>query len=57
LAVDKGQCSYRKGPVLALRHRQHQAAENLVCPFAADGRNVDLIIVCGILFRPDGTEL
>lgn len=57
LAAEKGVCSYRKGRVLALRHREHQSAENLVCPFAADGRNVDLIVVCGILFRPDGTQI
>lgn len=57
LAVERRQASYRKGRVLALRHREHQSAENLVCPFAADGTNVDLILVCGILFRPDGSQL
>lgn len=57
LAAEMGACSYRKGRVLALRHREHQTAENLVCPFAGDGRNVDLIIVCGILFRPDGSQV
>lgn len=57
LAVEQRQGSYRKGRVLALRHREHQSAENLVLPFAADGGTVDLIVVCGILFRPDGTQV
>lgn len=57
VAAEEGRCSYRKGRVLALRHREHQTAENLVCPFAADGRTVNLIVVGGILFRPDGSEV
>jgi hypothetical protein len=57
LAAEKAVCSYRRGRVLALHHREHQTAENLVCPFAADGQSVDLIVVCGILFHPDGTQL
>ncbi len=55
-ATERGVLSYRKGPVLAIRHREHQTAENLVCPFASDGRTVDMITVCGVLFRRDGTE-
>jgi len=56
-AVERGVLSYRKGPVLAIRHREHQSAENLVCPFASDGRTVDMITVCGVIFRRDGTEV
>ena len=55
-AAENNVVSYRKGPVLALRHREHQSAENLVCPFASDGRNVDMITVCGVIFRRDGSE-
>lgn len=56
-AAERGIMSYRKGPVLAIRHREHQSAENLVAPFAADGRTVDMIIVAGVIYRRDGTEV
>jgi hypothetical protein len=56
-AVERGVLSYRKGPVLAIRHREHQSAENLVCPFASDGRSIDMITVCGVIFRGDGSEV
>ncbi len=56
-AVERQIISYRKGPVLAMRHRQHQSAENLVCPFASDGHTVDMIITCGVIIRSDGTEV
>lgn len=55
-AVERGAISYRKGPVLAIRHREHQSAGNLVCLFASDERNVDMIRVCGVIFRRDGSE-
>jgi hypothetical protein len=55
-AVERGVLSYRKGPVPALRHREHQSVGNLVCPFASDGRTVDMITVCGVIFRGDGSE-
>ena len=56
-AAERGIMSYRKGPVLAIRHREHQSAENLVVPFATDGRTVDMIIVAGVIYRRDGTEV
>jgi hypothetical protein len=55
-AVEDGVISYRKGAVLAIRHREHQSVENLVCPFASDGRTVDMLTVCAVIFRRDGSE-
>ena len=56
-AAERGVMSYRKGQVLAIRHREHQSAENLVAPFASDGKTVDMIIVVGVIYRRDGTEV
>ncbi len=56
-AAERGVISYRKGKVLAIRHREHQSAENLVCPFSSDGHTVDMITVCGVIFRRDGSEV
>lgn len=55
-AAERGVMSYRKGPVLAIHHREHQSAENLVMPFATDGKTVDMIVVAGVISRRDGTE-
>lgn len=54
--VERRVATYRKGPVYLVHHKDHQTVENCMAPLAADGRTVDMIAVCSMLFWPDGRE-
>ncbi len=47
------QPSRRRGPARLWTHRDYACVENILLPFARDGRTVDLLIVYTVLFRTD----
>jgi PAS domain-containing protein len=53
--VENGQPSWRKGYPRLWTHRDFGAVENLLLPFARDGRTVDMLCALTVLFRRDGT--
>ncbi len=54
--VEQRVATYRKGPTRLLRRHEHRIAENCVVPLARDGRMVDMILGCTVLYGPDGRE-
>jgi hypothetical protein len=48
--------TYRRGSVVAVHHKEHLTVENCMAPLARDGRNVDMIVACSVLYRLDGRE-
>jgi hypothetical protein len=54
--AESGQPTYRKGEVNFSHHRDHRIVENCMVPLARDGVSVDLIAVCSVLYRLDGSQ-
>jgi hypothetical protein len=54
--VESGQPTYRKGVVNFAHKREHEQVENCIVPLARDGRTVDIIAACSVLYRSDGRE-
>jgi PAS domain len=54
--VANGEPTYRKGRVNFSHKREHECVENCMVPLAADGRMVDIVAACSILYRSDGRE-
>ncbi len=54
--VESGQATYRTGPVRFTHRSDHRIVENCMVPLARDGRTVDMIAVCSVLYRLDGRE-
>jgi hypothetical protein len=52
--VAKGEATYRTGFMNFVHKREHERVENCMVPLARDGRTVDMIAVCSILYRSDG---
>ena len=52
--VDCGKATYRKGEVSFLHHKDHRTVENCMVPMARDGRLVDMIAVCSVLYLSSG---
>lgn len=53
--VETGVPSWRKGTPRLWTHRDFGVIENLLLPFAADGRHTDILCAFTVLYRPDGT--
>jgi hypothetical protein len=51
-----GIATYRRGPVVAVHHKEHQTVENCMVPLARDGSTVDMIVGCSVLYLLDGRE-
>jgi hypothetical protein len=54
--AQSGSATYRKGRVNFNHRRDHQFVENCMVPLARDGASVDMIAVCSVLYRQDGSE-
>jgi hypothetical protein len=54
--VESGQPTYRKGGVNFAHKREHEHVENCIVPLARDGKTVDMIAACSVLYRSDGRE-
>jgi hypothetical protein len=55
--IDRGRATYRKG-LVGLTHRQeHRTVENCMAPLARDGRQVDMILCCSVLFTAEGSAV
>jgi hypothetical protein len=48
--------SYRKGTVVAVHDKKHQIVENCIAPLARDGKTVDILVACSVLYTLDGRE-
>ena len=46
--------TYRKGIVGLSHHEDHRMVENCMVPLAGDGRSVDIIVCCSVLFTASG---
>lgn len=55
--VENGQPTYRKGLVNFAHKREHAQVENCLVPLARDGRTVDIIAACSVLYRSNGREI
>ena len=53
--VEAGVPTYRHGNVMFVHDKYHQLVQNLVLPFAKDGRTVDMLMILSVLFRSNGT--
>jgi hypothetical protein len=53
----KGLPTYRKGTVNFAHKREHEQVENCVVPLARDGKTVDILAACSVLYRADGSEI
>jgi PAS domain len=53
--VERGAPDRRKGKPRLWVHRDFDVIENLLLPFASDGRHVDMICAYSVLYRPDGS--
>ena len=51
-----GIATYRKGVVRLMHHKDHHTVENCVVPLACDGKTVDILVGCSILYSLDGKE-
>ncbi len=51
-----GVATYRKGTVRLTHHKDHQIVENCIVPLARDGKTVDILVACSILYDLDGKE-
>jgi hypothetical protein len=54
--AQEGISTYRRGHVVAVHHKEHLTVENCMVPLARDGRAVDMIVVCSVLYLLDGRE-
>ena len=54
--VTTGQATYRKGTINFNHKREHEAVENCMAPLAGDGRTVDMIAACSVLYLSNGRE-
>jgi hypothetical protein len=54
--VANRQPTYRKGLVHFLHKREHETVENCMVPLAHDGRTVDIIAACSVLYLSNGRE-
>lgn len=54
--AQRGVATYRRGRVVAVHHKEHLNVENSVVPLAQDGRTVDIILACSVLYGLDGRE-
>jgi hypothetical protein len=52
----RGLSTYRRGRVVARHHKEHLNVENCLVPLARDGRTVDIVVGCSVLYRLDGSE-
>ena len=48
--------TYRKGAVVAVHDKAHQTVENCFVPLARDGKTVDILVACSVLYSLDGKE-
>lgn len=55
--ADHRVATYRKGKVGLSHEKDHRMVENCMLPFAADGKAVDLIAACSIVYYSDGREV
>jgi len=55
--AENGIPSRRRGPATLWTDKDHREIENILLPLAADGRNVDMIVVLTAIYRLDGTEV
>ncbi len=55
--VETGVPSHRRGRIRFWRHHDYREIENLVVPFAADGRSVDILAVLTVLHGTDGRSI
>lgn len=53
--VETGVPSWRKGKPLLWTNRDIGTIEDLLVPLAMDGRTVDILCACTVLYRPDGS--
>ena len=53
--VESGHPSWRKGYPRLWTHRDFGIVENLLLPFARDGRTVDMLCAFTVIYRHDGT--
>jgi hypothetical protein len=53
----QGQPTYRKGAVNFAHKREHAHVENCLVPLARDGRTVDILAACSVLYQLDGREI
>ena len=51
-----GAATYRKGAVVAVHDKKHQTVENCIVPLARDGKTVDILVACSVLYGIDGRE-
>ena len=56
LVAETGRPSRRRGPALFWSHRDYREIENVVLPLAADGINVDMLMVLTVVYLADGTS-
>jgi hypothetical protein len=54
--VQSGVATYRKGAVLILHQEDHRIVENCIVPLARDGKTVDILVACSILYDRHGQE-
>lgn len=52
--VEQGEPTYRRGFINFNHKREHERVENCMVPLAQDGRTVDVIAACSVIFRSDG---
>jgi hypothetical protein len=52
----RGVATYRYGRIVALHHKKHLNVENCMVPLARDGKTVDMIVACSVLYQIDGRE-
>lgn len=56
-SVVEGRPTYRFGKVTFVHNREHRFVQNMILPFAQDGKTVDLLMILSIMFQPDGVEV
>lgn len=49
--------TYRNGAVNFAHKREHAHVENCIVPLARDGRNVDILAACSVIYRADGSAI
>jgi len=55
--AEDGVATWRRGRVAFLPRQEHRTVENLIQPFARDGRTPDMLFCCSVVFREDGSEV
>jgi len=55
--VETGRPTWRRGNVTFIHDKDHQIVENIVLPMARDGRSVDMLFCCSVLFDKEGREI